>query len=171
MMAFPAIHSRPPSITVGKRVEGPKSSIIALGGDDWLNTQSASNLFGQLISPSYVTREDRDYVVAKRIYTDNGRVFVFVLDIWGNGAYTDTHSANEDKGIELVPLFTNIRTLNGLGTKFTLEYIGDFLAGLTNLYDGYLLHFNNSIGWFSLRRILVGGSCFNPSSAQASSHS
>jgi hypothetical protein len=93
-----------------------------------------------------VTREDRDYVVAKRIYTDNGWVFVFILDIWGNRAHTDAHCANENEGIISVPLFTNIRTLNGLGTKFTLEYIGDFLAGLTNLYDGYLLHFNNSIG-------------------------
>jgi hypothetical protein len=71
---------------------------------------------------------------------------MFVLNVGGNSSDTDTHRSDEDKGIIFLPLLTDFRTSDNLGTKFTLEDLRNILARFTNLYDSYLLHFNIVIG-------------------------
>ena len=77
-------------------------------------------------------------MVAKRIYTDNGRVGVFVFNIGGNSAHTDTHSTNKHKGIKVLPMSSYCCTLDEFGSQFLLDEIGNMSAFLANLYDGYL---------------------------------
>ena len=108
---------------------------------------------------------------SKTINTNNGWVFVFILDIWSDGTNTDAHSTDKDKSIVFIPQLTDISATDCLGTKFTLEGDGNIFACFADLYDCYLLQFSISMGWFSLSIILVGGSCRSPSSAQASSQS
>jgi hypothetical protein len=85
-------------------------------------------------------------MVAKRIYTDNGRVCMLIFYIGGNGSHANAHRSDKDKGIVLIPLLTDFRASDDLGTKFTLEDLRNILACLTDLYDGYLLHFKIVIG-------------------------
>ena len=71
---------------------------------------------------------------------------MFILDIGGDGAYANAHRSDKNEGIEFIPMLPNLGTIYGFGTKFTLEDVSNILASLADLYDGYLLHFNISMG-------------------------
>ena len=118
-----------------------------------------------------MSREHRDDVQPQTIDTYHSWVFVLILNIRSNGAYADAHSTNEDEGIKILPLLANITASDDLGIEFSLEILGNLFPCLANGYDSYLLHRNISIGWLSLRIILVGVSWVRPSSWQASSQS
>ena len=65
-------------------------------------------------------------------------ILVLILNIRCNRPDTDTHRPNEDEGIVFGPLLAYVCTLDHLGTKFTLERLGDILASLADLYYCYL---------------------------------
>ena len=62
------------------------------------------------------------------------------------GAHADAHGTDENEGIIGCPLVTNIGSLDEFGTEFALQLTGDFAASIANLYDGYFLHDNISMG-------------------------
>ena len=63
---------------------------------------------------------------------------MLIFDIRCDGAHTNAHRPDEDESIELLPLTTHIYTLNGFGTKFTLERLGDCTTSLADLNDCYI---------------------------------
>ena len=98
-----------------------------------------------------MSREYGDGIQTHAVDTDHSWVFVFVFDIWCNGSDADAHGSDENKGIELLPLLSYLRTLDDLGFEFTLEGAGNLLPCLADLDDCYLhRHFSLFIFHFSL---------------------
>ena len=63
---------------------------------------------------------------------------MLILDKRGDGTDADAHGSYEDKGVELLPLFSYLSTTDDLGTEFTLQRKGDVSPRLANLDNGDL---------------------------------
>ena len=135
-----------PVETFFQRVKCPKSGIVALSGDDLLSTNRSADVSCQVVSSPYMPREYRNNMLPETVDANHSGIVVLILYKRGNGSHTDAHSSDEDESIEFLPLFANIGALNCFSTKLFDERRGNFLPSLTDLYDGYLLHFRISIG-------------------------
>ena len=122
-----------PMESLSKGIERPESGIVALGGDDLAGANQRSHLTSQVVGTSDVSGEHRDGVQPQTINTHHSGVFVFVLDVWCNGANADAHGSNEHEAIELVPLLTNVIANNNFGAKFALKDLRNILASFTDL--------------------------------------
>ena len=83
-----------------------------------------------------MSREYGNGIQSHAVDTDHSRVFVFILDVWGNGTNADAHGSDEDKGVKLFPQFSYLSTTDDLGTEFSLQRKGDVSPRLADLDNG-----------------------------------
>ena len=96
--------------------------------------------FGERVGTTDVAGEDGDDVLAQRVQTQDGGVAVLVVDERGDGADTDAHGTDEDKGVEVVPARRDIGARNDFASRCLPYLLRGVRPGFANLYDGYLLH-------------------------------
>ena len=129
-----------------QRVERPQSGIVALGGDHFVRTKMGGNVACQVVGATDMAGENGDDVEPETVDADHGRVCVLVIDIRSDRPHTDAHSTYEHKGVVCLPLFTDVGSLDEIRTEFSFECRSYFATCLANLYDGYFLHDNISMG-------------------------
>ena len=101
---------------------------------------------------------------------------MLVLDTGGYRPHADAQGSNKHEGVEVLPTLAHVLATDDLclilpGIHLTQYQTGYVLALFADLDDGYLLHFNISMGLYSFSCILSGGSCCSPKAVQASSQS